>query len=159
MPRPNLCGPFIERALTLETDDCIEWPFKRQKDGYPHIKIRGEGTKLAHRIVCERAHGKPGFHPNHAAHSCHNPPCINPRHLRWATPRQNSADIRESGRWKSIVGEGHPSSKLTKAQVLAIFASKGPARIQAKKYGVSRETISSIRRGINWSWLTKKEAS
>ena len=52
----------------------------------------------AHRVVCALVHGEPSTPDLEAAHSCDNPPCINPRHLSWLTRAQNIADSYARGR-------------------------------------------------------------
>lgn len=37
-----------------------------------------------------------------AVHTCDNPPCVNPSHLRWATQRTNIRDMDAKGRRKKV---------------------------------------------------------
>ncbi|KKN69881.1 hypothetical protein LCGC14_0437050 [marine sediment metagenome] len=53
-------------------------------------------------------------------HSCDNPPCVNPRHLRPGTPLDNMQDKLTKGRANMPNGERHVKSKLTAVQVLRI---------------------------------------
>lgn len=61
-------------------DECLLWPFSGNWNGYGHLGIKGKIHK-AHRIMCKLAHGEPPTSKHVAAHSCHNPPCVNPKHL------------------------------------------------------------------------------
>lgn len=57
-------------------------------------------------------------------------------------------------------GEENTLSKLSEIQVLEIknFLEAGESQIEiAKRYNVTNHTISRIRRGYNWSWLTGYE--
>lgn len=85
----------FERLALLETDDCIEWPFAKNTKGYGLIWIDGR-VRTIHSVVCERHNGdRPtGYH---AAHHCGNKPCMNHRHIRWATPSENERDKRIHG--------------------------------------------------------------
>jgi DNA invertase Pin-like site-specific DNA recombinase len=45
--------------------------------------------------------------------------------------------------------------KLKENQVLEIFKMPGSQQKIANKYGVNQVTVSLIKRGITWGWLTK----
>jgi hypothetical protein len=79
---------FVRRVLASETDVCVPWPYGRKVRGYGVVAI-GQMPTLVHRHVCEQAHGPSEML---ALHSCDNPPCINPRHLRWGTQSDNMRD-------------------------------------------------------------------
>jgi hypothetical protein len=54
-------------------------------------------------------------------------------------------------------GEDNPSAILTAEQVLAIYASDEPVKDLAHRYRVNRNTISMIRHGRRWKWLTQSQ--
>ncbi len=126
---------FLSDALNTESDACIEWPFQFTSRGYGRIKD-GYVSRGAHRVMCRMAHGEPPSDTHHAAHSCHNRACVNPRHIRWATAYENVQDREEAGR--TACGEAMGSSKLTKTDVLVIRSSGQGASELAEKYGVGR---------------------
>lgn len=101
-------------ALTVQTDECIDWPFGKCV-GYGSIRINGR-TEYTHRFICLRAHGNPPSENMEAAHGCGNSSCCNPRHLRWATVKQNSADKRIHG--TQPVGEQVGGSRFKEHQIL-----------------------------------------
>lgn len=138
-------------ALTWLSDECLVPPFATGNHGYTAFS-EGGAKHLAHRYVCERAHGPPPAQGLQAAHSCGVRRCVNPRHLRWATRAENEADKLIHG--TRLSGERHPNRKLSRNDVIAIRESKSNQRSAAKTYGVSQQTISDIRTGRKWSWMT-----
>jgi hypothetical protein len=141
---------WLREAAKLQTDNCILWPFAFA-NGYG-VAGQDEG-KGAHRVMCAIAHGPPPTPEHEAAHSCNVKACVNRRHLRWATPSENSLDRYEHG--TMLLGEQVPTSKLTTAKVLAIRKMKGAyfLREVAPKFDVSIATVSRIWRRESWVWL------
>ena len=60
-------------------------------DGYSRIKIDGK-THRAHRVSLTLFKGEPVTPDLLALHSCDNPVCCNPDHLRWGTQKDNTQD-------------------------------------------------------------------
>ncbi len=87
-------------------------------------------------------------------HSCDNPLCVNPEHLRAGTPLENTRDMISRGRGAVGPGEGNHQAKLTREQVIEIRESyrsgKASQRYLAAKYGMGPSTISLIVRGKRW---------
>lgn len=83
--------------------ECWEWPGTRIGSGYGTITIGtdkgGSGKQYyVHRIMCAFWHGPaPEDKPN-VLHSCDNPPCVNPAHLRWGDQADNAEDSIKRGR-------------------------------------------------------------
>lgn len=88
-------------------------------------------------------------------HSCNNPPCVNPAHLRVGSALDNADDMRRSGR--ILRGENSPASKLRTHHVIGIrwlyastlaLARKDHRRFTITKlahlYGVSNQLISAV---------------
>lgn len=143
---------FFYAALRDTTDQCVVWPFARNKKGYPQI-CRHNTDLGAHREICIEAHGPPPTPAHQAAHSCDNPSCINPRHLAWETQSENELDKRRSG--TVIRGENHPFRKLTEKQVREI-RSIGSTMSQAllgARFGISQTQIGSILRRESWNHI------
>lgn len=141
-----------ETAVACSSDDCLTWPYKRGSHGYGIVLIDGQ-RQYAHRIICEAAHGPAPSDRHEAAHSCGkgHEGCINPRHLRWATPKENCADTLIHGTHNR--GERNGAAKLTEAAVRHIRQSGRNSRELSEKYGVVPATVRAVRRGANWAWL------
>lgn len=81
--------------LTNITDKCILYPFLR-KDGYGDIQYWNEEGKkrhyLAHRLSYEVYNNISLKTEQLVLHSCDVPNCVNPRHLRIGTHKDNASD-------------------------------------------------------------------
>lgn len=132
-------------------DDCLVWPFPHSANGRGGVKVNGAHV-TAPKAMCIVAHGAPPTSLHQAAHSCGNGHlgCLNPRHLRWATVKENAEDRIEHG--TQIMGEKHHQAILTEADVLAIRrqASSHKRQVLADMYGVSYETIIDIVNYRSW---------
>lgn len=88
-------------------------------------------------------------------HSCDNPNCINPDHLWLGTNKENHDDKVKKGR--GARGETHFNSKLTEEAVKLIRANPQlPAKDLAKVFGVTKDAINRIRRGVLWRHIHEK---
>ena len=128
---------------------CWEWTAARTSWNYGHFRSNKLGEFMAHRLAWELANGSipAGMI---VMHSCDNPPCCNPDHLRLGTWQDNSLDMVRKGRGST--------SKLTPAQVREIrvaFAApyRGISRALARKYGVGDNVICDVKLGANYSWV------
>ena len=148
---------FVRSALSSVTEACVKWPFATIANGRPVMKYKGK-TQYASRVILSLATGDPITTELVARHKCRTVSCINPRHLEWGTHSQNMMDRVRDG--TDNRGERHPLSRLTNAQVLEIYKSKGRHVDLAKLYGVRPMVIGNIRNGKTWSHLTSRiEAS
>lgn len=140
---------FIVNAVQTPNDGCIEWPY-RLSNGYGVVTFDGRRWG-AHRLALYLADGPPPNEKMHAAHWCGNRACVNPSHLRWATPHENCLDSIRLGR--TTRGEKNTSAKLSEAGAIDIRVSKRSRKFLMRHYGVSYATISQIQRGASWGWL------
>ena len=95
MPKnPNPLPRLLER---LDLDgDCLVFTGHRDRQGYGKIKTQNK-PYLAHRLMWELMNG-PVPEGMMILHSCDNPPCVLPAHLRVGTAKDNSDDMVSRGR-------------------------------------------------------------
>jgi hypothetical protein len=144
---------LLEVALEYEGDECLRWPFS--KTGYGIVTYNGRKTRPS-RVMCLMKYGAPPTTKHQAAHSCArgHEGCVNPRHLRWATPAENQNDRIAHG-----TSNRGKRGKLTPEDVLWIRSAAGKMRQQdiADKFCLDQSSISYILKGTRWGWLTKSE--
>lgn len=123
--------------------------------GYLRFQIHASDGKrycrLVNRMVCEAFHGPPPPDRPLAAHLNGIRTDNRAENLQWCSPRENASHKVAHG--TLLFGESHPQSKLTSDAVRDI-RSRPPQKVGlkdlAQKYGVSWETVASIRRGKGW---------
>ena len=142
---------FLEQIPSYEGDDCLIWPFGRLTNGYATFN-----NQLVSRIVCERVYGPPPAPKLDAAHSCGRGQfgCVNPRHLRWATRKENIHDKKLHGTFYNVGrGERHKSAKLTEEEVRFIRSSKSSCKELSHEFAISQWHIQCIKTRRSWRWL------
>jgi len=160
MGRPLTGRKTIEQRLfpSIDTSGGKEecWP-RHDKNGddyesYSQIMWQGE-VWLAHRVVFALMFG---LVPKVVMHTCDNPPCCNPFHLRAGTHLDNVRDMVSKGRRFDNSGERHGRAKLTEKEVLAIRRSDAPRSDLAQHYQVNRTCIDKIKNGKAWKHLPNR---
>ena len=119
--------------------DCLEWTGGYYASGYGRTWAYGKDWKT-HRLALHLEGIDVTGH--HVLHSCDNPRCCNPNHLRLGTHQENMRDM---------VSRGRQSRKLTKQDVLDIRAISGMSqRAIAKRYGVGQKAINLVINRKTW---------
>lgn len=125
-----------------ENDDtgCHEWTSTLDKDGYGILTVEGKKRK-AHRLALELE--GVDIKGKLVMHVCDNPKCVNPKHLKTGTQKDNMADMSSKERG---------CMKLSKEQVrnIRILYNTGEYVLAdlALEYGVTFQHISAIVLGI-----------
>lgn len=156
---------FWKRVERRTDSDCWPWSggFRSQ---YGSLWIPGRGDVQATRISVALS-GRYVPAGMVALHSCDNPKCVNPRHLKVGTQLENKLDAIAKGRSRGAVGDAniarkHPEkfqgerngrAKLTAVDVSLIrkLASKGlRQRELAEMFSVGKTTVGMLLRGETW---------
>jgi len=166
-PRARL--PLEERfwkyVEVRNPDECWPWVGKTRVKGYGSIGVGGRKGRsmLAHRVSYILANGAIPDNPNEwhgtvIMHTCDNPSCCNPAHLKAGTQSDNVRDMIAKGRCAGAFPRGskHPNSKLTEDDVTKILTSSLSGAEMARRLGVNRATVNRIRRGDGWSQIQKE---
>ena len=139
-------------ARTIKGKGCWRWNGTAGGVGYPQISLPNKGKiALVSRLVLSRKLGRTLESTECACHSCDNGWCVNPDHLFVGTKADNSQDMVNKGR--STRGSKNPQAKLTESQVLEIRAATGLHRVIGRRFGVTRQTVDSIKLRKVWGYL------
>jgi hypothetical protein len=146
---------FLFAHVNFTGNECVLWPFaSKNEHGYGIIWHQGRRRK-AHQVMCEIVNG-PRPSPKHGAlHSCGRGHlgCINPRHLRWGTQKENMKDADDHG--TVARSRDLPHTRLTPDDVRFIRKMHGKVTGMelAEKFGVSRKQVYDIQNGRRWTHL------
>lgn len=153
--REELERAFLQRFWTYVDkagpDECWLWNKSCTAAGYGQI-WRVDNMFYAHRVSYELTHG-PIPDGLDILHSCDNPPCCNPAHLRAGTAADNARDMLDRGRhWAPPIGTVSPNRKLTPEQVRFIRAHAGkiPKQRMAKQHGVAPFVVDLLLKGLSY---------
>lgn len=126
---------------------------KRHPLGYIKYTLRINGTPrytAGSRLVCEAWHGPPPQADSQAAHNDGNPWNNHYSNLRWATPKENTADKVRHG--TSQRGERSANARLTENFVrqlrISPLQNKDIRRLLGPSF--SKAVIQAARCGHNW---------
>lgn len=123
------------------------WPWMAyQEDGYGRFFFGGR-MRPAHELALTFATGEVRGESLDTCHSCNNPICCNPRHLRFDTRASNVADSIKAGTFS------YPPRKLSADDVRTIrdrAALGARQKDLAAQYGVVPATVSMVVRGLRW---------
>jgi hypothetical protein len=149
-----LAERFWRKVDKKSDNECWLWTGAKNKKGYGSIGAGGRNGKytLAHRVSYQLANND--LHDyDYVLHSCDNPSCVNPLHLRAGTQSSNIKEACDKGRKipPTFFGEDNPKSKLTIEKVKFIRANPqlGHKEI-ANMFGLSPNCIRGVRIGRTW---------
>lgn len=149
-PHPDLMEAvtvtrFWSLVEALDGDMCWPWQGDRDTGGYGVFMYHGK-KHGAHQLALSFATGEKRGTLD-TCHSCDNPSCCNPAHLRFDTRAANIADMDARGRRVN-------TGKLTAEQVREMRERRANGARQidlARDYGVTDGLVSQIVRGKKWA--------
>ncbi len=132
-----------------KTNTCWLWSGCKGYNGYGQTYYRGRKER-SHRLSYAFFNGKlePGLV---IMHTCDNPSCVNPKHLRQGTAKANTIDC--SNKQRLLKGEQQKQSKLKKVDILKIKKLYKEGLSCAKigeRFDVSHTNIWFILTGKKW---------
>jgi len=133
------------KSFDIKETGCWEWNALRNRQGYGCMYytrsiIASRFSYMIHKGPLEKY--------KYICHTCDNPCCVNPDHLYQGTPRDNVQDALK--RLRHPCGQKSHYAKLTLDQVKYIVESKEKGVDLAKKFGVDKNTICTIRKRKSW---------
>lgn len=146
---------FWNKVKILKENDCWEWKYCKDKDGYGGFELTHGNKQRAHRVSWELNYG-PIPANLFVLHHCDNPSCVNPKHLFLGSASDNNKDCKNKGRARGggVKGEKNKMAKLTEKQVIEIREKYIPYKYStyqlAKEYGMHASQIHKIVRNENW---------
>lgn len=138
-------------------DQCWNWKASKLKSGYGHC-WDGEKSDYSHRLAYIYAVGSIPEGMN-IIHSCSNPSCCNPAHLKLGTPADRAHHRDAMGRNGSYKcrGENHLNARVTNIQVQQIrklYAVEDVTQAKlSRQLGISYSIIWSVIHRRSWNWL------
>lgn len=166
-------APGTERGLPLAwlqklvtttpiTNECIEWPFNTDINGYGVLSTAGhsETPLKAHRVSLALYLGMSlnslpasRISTRHLCPKGHNRKCVNPLHLAFGTHQEN---MQDSVQWGIQRGERNPGSILTEWMAIQIILDPRQPEKIANQYPISEAQVIKIKGGHAWKYLHER---
>jgi hypothetical protein len=143
-----LRATLFNRCRLSETG-CWIWTAKAKDSGGYGLFYLDYKNKKAHRVSYELFKG-PIPDGMHILHSCDNPACVNPDHLRAGTVKENMQDREARGR-RDVRGEQIGTSKLTEKEAMFVKITDAPIKLLSEVFGISEGYLYRVRNGQSWA--------
>lgn len=157
---------FWSKVEVGSKNKCWNWKKSNHQFGYGQFRFNGR-SQTSHRvalILYTNEINEDLF----VLHSCDNPRCCNPYHLRWGTPHENTQDCINRGRKTDPpknntnppvhYGEDNNKSILNAEKVKEIRKiyqnGKFTQKELSKKFNVSKSTIAQVVNYKTWKHVS-----
>lgn len=153
----NLMGDLRARLVANSEkmpSGCIEWRGRTINGGYGITHLPAGEHILVHRLALLAIGVEIG--QNFVLHSCDNPACINPDHLRPGSAKDNVADMDTRGRrnTKNVGEHLRDRDRHPKARAVDTPAGRFPsAALAAEHHGYSRAHGSLLAKTGTRGWM------
>ena len=143
---------ILNKLKVISAGKCTEWTGGKSSGYGMQWDPQRKSPVFAHRAAWAQVHGKIPK-GKIIRHLCHNPSCVNVKHLAIGTNQDNSNDMKAAGR--SARGELNGAAKLTDLQAREIYALKGQISGYkvAKEYNISPSPIYKIWNKQKWKHI------
>lgn len=140
----------------LQTDTCWNWTGYRNSYGYGKFCLNKK-IDFAHRVSFTLFKGEI---PKGMCilHSCDNPRCVRPQHIRLGTHKENMEDKVAKNRQHKPNGELNGRSKLKNHDVseLLVLHAFGFSGVElAKQFDISIAVVSTIINNRSWKHIAR----
>jgi len=136
----------------MTTSKCIEVTCYRDPKGYGQQYYEGK-LRLSHRVAYVKHRGLPisAIDGKVVMHTCDNPSCINPDHLKLGTIADNNkdkADKKRDKRYHIRVLTDADAATIRETYIKA-HPQRG-CRALARRFGCSMGTVQKILKGVTY---------
>jgi len=149
----HLKNTLIKNTKIL-SNGCWQWQGSKNPDGYGRIRFNKQ-VLLIHRVAYELHVGTipKGLH---VLHSCDNPSCCNPKHLRLGTNYDNVQDRQNKDRQAKGIGHGrHKLSECDITEIKKLYATGNYTQQEISEiFHISRSHTCNILNNKFWKHIT-----
>lgn len=142
---PTLSTNDVFETRINKTKTCWYWTGLCNDYGYGILIASGGKRLRAHRFSYEFFNKTKIPKGKIIMHTCDNPPCVNPKHLRIGTKAENNKDT--SIKRRHNYGLKHWNGRLSEKEIKEILESTDTQASLSLRYGVNQSHISRIRSG------------